>query len=475
MYRNIGYLFTYFYSLLLLLALVTNMHSLISIALLSLVIFSILFKMGKGIVMLEAISLFYIFTCLVMPVVGYKFYSYENLMARLFKRYMQVPEETYFHYALPALILFTIILTFPLSNKKYEDSGDFLFEHLNRIKAYLKKYPNVGATIMVVGSLELLFGGIFPGGLRFFFDLFFFSSFAGLLMVYYGENYKYKTFLIPVFVLLVLFKALESSMFTVVAYMSLSLASFFLIGNNTGIVKKVGFFLFGIFFLLVLQNSKVAYRKAARISGNKEVQVATFVDIVQKQFFISENFFQVKEFYPLFIRFNQGFNVSTVMKRIPTVQDFDGGDMVRKSILASVTPRFLWPDKPKAGGHFNMQYYAGTTIVYGTYSTNVGPLGEAYGAFGVLGGIATICVLALYIRFVYFRVWRISMKYPIMILWLPVIFYQATYSAENDILQILNSTIKTSLFIWLVSKIQPRWFGIEKKISGPLISKSLTK
>jgi len=50
-----------------------------------------------------------------------------------------------------------------------------------------------------------------------------------------------------------------------------------------------------------------------------------------------------------------------------------------------------------------------------------------------------------------------------MILWLPIIFYQATYSAENDILQILNSTLKTAFFLWLLSKIRPTWFGIEKK------------
>jgi hypothetical protein len=153
-----------------------------------------------------------------------------------------------------------------------------------------------------------------------------------------------------------------------------------------------------------------------------------------------------------------------VMKRIPVVQDFDEGDMVFKSLLASVTPRFLWPDKPMAGGHFNMKYYAGITIT--NYSTNVGPLGELYGAFGMLGGIAALSLLAFYIRFVYFKVWRISMKYPIMILWLPVIFYQATYSAENDVLQILNSTLKTAFFLWLLSKIRPTWFGIEKKYAA---------
>jgi hypothetical protein len=384
-------------------------------------------------------------------------------MARLFRRFMQVPEQDYFGYALPALILFSFILSFPLNSSKYEDSGEFLFQHIDRIKGYLKKNPNLGATIMIVGAAELLFGGIFPGSLRFFFDIFFFSSFAGLLMVFFGDNKTYKIILIPAFVLLLLLKSLETSMFTVIAYMSIAIASFFLIGNKTRIFRKITFFIVGCFSLLLLQNSKVAYRKVLKASGNNSAQIGTFFNIIQEQFFNSENFFQVNEFYPVFIRLNQGFNVSQVMKRIPSSQDFDRGNMIQKSILASVTPRFLWPDKPMAGGHFNMKYYSGITIIFGTYSTNVGPLGEAYGAYGVIGGILVICILAIYIRFAYFSVWRISLKYPIMILWLPVIFYQTTYSAENDILQILNSTIKSSIFLWLFSKVQPRWFGIEKE------------
>ena len=463
MYKYISYWFSFFYAILLLMTLVSDSYGTLSIILFCLIVLSILYKMGQGIVMLEAISLFYVFTCLVMPVVGYKYYNYENSTARLFRRFMQVSEQDYFGYALPALILFSFILSFPLNSSKYEDSGEFLFQHIDRIKGYLKKNPNLGVTIMIVGAAELLFGGIFPGSLRFFFDIFFFSSFAGLLMVFLGENKTYKTFFIPAFVLLLLVKALQSSMFTVIAYMTIAMASFFLIGNKTGIIKKIVFFIGGCFFLLVLQNSKLAYRKVIRTSGNSSAQIGTFFNIVQEQFFISENFFQVNEFYPVFIRLNQGFNVSQVMKRIPSSQDFDGGAMIQKSILASITPRFLWPDKPKAGGHFNMKYYAGITIIFGTYSTNVGPLGEAYGAYGVIGGILAICILAIYIRFAYFRVWRISLKYPIMILWLPIIFYQTTYSAENDILQILNSTIKTSIFLWLFSKVQPRWFGIEKE------------
>jgi hypothetical protein len=397
-----------------------------------------------------------------MPVVGYRYYTNQHYMAKLFKRYMQVPEETYFSYTLPAILIFTIILSLPLYSREVEDSDEFLYSHLDRIKKYLLKHPHIGASIMIVGSVELLLTSFIPGSIKFFFDIFFFSSFAGLLMVYFGKEYKYKTVLVPIFLGLVLFKALQSTMFTVIAYMSVAMASFFVIGNQTGILKKIGYFFIGCFFILFLQNTKMAYRRALRVSGiSGTAQISTFVDVVKEQFFVSKTFFQVDEFYPLFVRFNQGYNVSTVMKRIPLAQDFDEGDMVYKSLLASVTPRFLWPDKPMAGGHFNMKYYAGVTII--NYSTNVGPLGELYGAFGPIGGIGAIMLLAFYIRFVYFKVWRISMKYPIMILWLPVIFYQVTYSAENDILQILNSTLKTALFLWLVSKVRPSWFGIEKK------------
>ena len=462
MYKSISYWFSFFYVILLLMTLVSDNYATISIVLFVLIVLSILYKMGQGIVMLETISLFYVFTCLVMPVVGYKYYNYGFMFARLSRRFMQVPEQNYFGYVLPALILFCFILSFPLNKRNYIDSGEFLFQNINKIKEYLKKNPHLGATIMVVGAAEFIFREIFPESIRFFFDIFFFSSFAGLLMVYFGDNKTYKIFLIPAFIFLLLVKAIESSLFTVIAYMSIAMASFFLIGNKTGIVKKVIYFIMGCFFLLVLQNSKIAYRKVLRSTGNSSAQVTTFFNIVQDQFFISENFLQVKEFYPVFIRLNQGYNVSQVLQRIPSAQDFDGGTMIQKSILASITPRFLWPDKPKAGGHFNMKYYAGLTIIYGLYSTNVGPLGEAYGAFGVFGGILVMCALAFYIRFVYYRVWRISLKYPIMILWLPVIFYHTTYSAENDILQILNSTIKSSIFLWLVSKVQPKWFGIHK-------------
>jgi hypothetical protein len=68
-----------------------------------------------------------------------------------------------------------------------------------------------------------------------------------------------------------------------------------------------------------------------------------------------------------------------------------------------------------------------------------------------------------FIRWAYKRVFVLSVKTPLLIFWLPVIFYQVTYSAETDTLQIMNSVIKSAFFVWILIKITPGWFGVIKK------------
>jgi len=125
-------------------------------------------------------------------------------------------------------------------------------------------------------------------------------------------------------------------------------------------------------------------------------------------------------------------------------------------------PRFMWADKPMAGGAANMQYYAGYTIK--GYTVNIGPLGEAYGSFGVTGGIIFMMVLGAFIRFAYGAVFRLAGRFPLLVFWLPVLFYQVTYSGENDTLQILNSLMKSAFFIWLLYKAFPQLLMPSKKL-----------
>jgi hypothetical protein len=149
------------------------------------------------------------------------------------------------------------------------------------------------------------------------------------------------------------------------------------------------------------------------------------------------------------------------MQRFPSQQEFDDGSHLLITTASALVPRFLWPDKAEAGGVENMKYFAGVTI-YG-WSTNVSPVGEAYASFGPLGGIFYMLLLGLFIRWVYKRVFIISQKLPLLVLWLPVLFYQITYSMETDSLQIFNSLLKGAFFLWLLYIITPDWFGVTKK------------
>jgi len=114
-----------------------------------------------------------------------------------------------------------------------------------------------------------------------------------------------------------------------------------------------------------------------------------------------------------------------------------------------------------------MQYYAGLNIT--GWSTNVGPLGEAYGSFGPAGGILFMILLGGLIRWSYFQVFKKSVRRPLLIFWIPVLFYQVTYAAETDSLQVFNSLTKSAFFIWLLYRQWPQWFGVEKKRPGLVI------
>jgi hypothetical protein len=251
-------------------------------------------------------------------------------------------------------------------------------------------------------------------------------------------------------------------MFTVVAYMSLTIFSFFFLGSKTSMFKKLLVFVFGFLLLIVLQNTKKAYRFytwGKKFEGN---QIELFTNLLVDNVSKGDALFEKNTFFPIYMRTNQGFNV---MKRFPKVYPHDNGKFLATNIASSFVPRFLWPDKPEAGGKFNMKYYTGWTI--SNWSTNIGPLGEAYGAFGVIGGIIYMALLAFFIRWVYQKVYRLAVTVnPLIICWFPVLFYQVTYSSETDTLQIINALLKTAFFIWLMYKFIPSWFGISKTGEG---------
>jgi len=441
------------------LSLFTDWYGPLTVVLFVSVIVMMLDTLGKGIVLREIIALHSCFVCLLMPLVGYTFFPRTNAIARIWVRYMPIPLEQYFSFCLPAVAGFVLALCWPLMNQKYTDHGPALQARLEKARGIVQQKANIGLLLLVIGMLSFEGSNYLPAAVQFFFLLFYFAGFAGLLYVYYAKSFKYRKVVLFGFAIFILITTLNTGMFTIVAYMGMTLLSFFFLGQKTKLWKKLMFFAVAVFFLMVVQMVKPAFR--AKIwKGDYQGNRALLFGNLFMDKLTNLNVESADVFFPVYYRTNQGFNVSLVMRRIPASQPHDNGSNLALALASAFVPRFLWPDKPEAGGKFNMAYYTGIKIV--GWSTNIGPLGEAWGSFGT-AGILFMVLLGLFIRFAYRTIFKISVKIPLLMFWLPVFFYQVTYSAETDTLQIFNFLVKASFFVFLLYKVKPDWFILVKK------------
>jgi hypothetical protein len=368
---------------------------------------------------------------------------------------MPVQQNVYFDYALPAVTGFSLLLCWPLNGKNKADHGIPLQQLIERVKAILTGNQRFGIYLLIAGVLISMFVQSLPTSLQFIFTLFYFSAFAGSLYVFFSKSFPFKRIILISFGLFILAASLRNGMFTIIAYMGMTMFSFFFLGRKIPMWKKLVSFVAAVFLIMLIQSIKPEYRKMLR-RNYEASKVETFTNLVSERLTNINKFITSEAFFPMHYRANQGFNLALVIRKYPARTPHDNGSRLLVAIASAFVPRVIWPDKPEAGGVANMMYYAGVRIA--GWSTNVGPLGEAYASFGSEGGIIYMMLLGLFIRFAYMRVFIIARKIPLLILWIPVLFYQITYSAENDTLQILNSLIKSAFFIFILYKFVPKLF-----------------
>jgi hypothetical protein len=425
------------------------------------VVFSILNKLGRGIVLRELIGLHGCIFCLLMPLLGYEWYTNSNLLSRLWVTYMPVTDTVYFSFALPAMAGFITALCWPINKRNISDEGIYISVYLERAKKALVIHPHIGLVFIITGIFFLYIGPYLPESLQYPANLLYTSSYAGFLYIYFNKTLRYRKIAILLFAVFICAKAL-GGMFTEIAYMSVTIFSFFFIGKKTAMWKKTLIFFLGIFFLVILQSVKLSYRKVVwEKKGFNDSKAVLFSTIAADKLGNASSLLNADAFFPVYVRFNQGFNVALVIKQFTLYKTYDNGSQLFFNAASSFVPRFLWPDKPASGGKVNMLYYAGYKL--NNWSTNVGPLGEAYGSFGVTGGIFYMFFLGLFIRWAYQYFFIVSKNLPLLLFWMPLLFFQITYSLETDTLQILNSLIKAGFFIWLLVKLLPWMFGVVKK------------
>jgi hypothetical protein len=144
------------------------------------------------------------------------------------------------------------------------------------------------------------------------------------------------------------------------------------------------------------------------------------------------------------IRINQGWIISRIMQMVPAYVPRADGETVRDAVFATLVPRFLYPNKPKAGGRENYERFTGYPLERA--SMGISLLGEGYANFGVLGAPLFLLAVGLIYSVAFRFVFWIGEKEPTLILWLPLLFLHVV-KAESELVVVLNYLVKAGVLI----------------------------
>lgn len=352
---------------------------------------------------------------------------------------MKIPEGEYFAYAIPAVLAFI----FGLHLRAEQNAGERL--DLEAIRNFIQQNTLVAPVLIGVGFLASVVSRFFSSDLAFMFYLIGSFKFIGLYLLIIGE--KRLNWLAMVLVLgSIVSSSLGTGMFhdllTWVMFTAAILAQKYEVGSR---IKLIGLFVF-IFIATTIQLLKSDYRVTA--IQNQEISgIEAFAQLYRQE---NENqgVFYFEKMAQSNVRINQGFIITNIMHTVPDKVPFAKGSELLELLEAAFLPRFLAPDKLKAGDRSIFKKYSGIPITPGT-SMGLSSLGDAYVNFGILGGVFFMFLLG----FMYSEILRFFSRsqriYPLIILFSPLVFYYPI-RPDCELHTILGHLFKSIILVFSV-------------------------
>ena len=412
-------------------------------------------NLGKTIwVFLDVISLLLALTCLVAPLFFYHHFTETNDLAVLWVKFMPVSSDEYYGFTIPASL--ALILGFNIGFIRRKELRYSIQEYVRL--GLLSRPAKLGFQLVLISLVMGFVRSIAPGSLGFIVFLSTKLIFIGFLYLYFsGRKPSVKWVFIAIGLLF--FQSLQAAMFGELIFMILLAVIIFTYGKRYSISFKAGVIAAGIAAIILIQSIKLDYRKVvwADTGSGGVANIALFANLASQKTQDAGTFFSEEKMFFTAVRFNQGWLVASVMKNVPAIVPYANGETIWQSLLASIAPRFLWPDKPEAGGKANIKRFLGWDLE-GT-SMNIGLLGESYANFGIWAGCIFLFFYGLAFQWAYNFCIKLTYTHPTLILWLPLLFFYCI-GVENDVLTVVNHLTKTGLFVYLLYKLYPKIFRI---------------
>jgi hypothetical protein len=362
---------------------------------------------------------------------------------------MQVPEDQYFIYALPAVICFIIGLHIRAGML----DGEVVDQ--NKIKLFVTENPKLPYLFIGIGFVSSFVSGFFGSELGFVFTLLASFKYVGAFMIILG-NKELK----PVTLFLVYGSIIASSLGNAMFHDLLTWLIF--LGAVLAIKYKPSVRIKAIvtFFFLLLATSiqmiKGDYRDATWKGGE-----AGGLETLQKTVEESQertSFFSLEKLGGSNVRINQGFIVTNIMRNIPEKEPFAKGEELKIILEAAIMPRILAPNKLNAGDRAFFMKYSGMPLAKGT-SMGLSSVGDGYINFGIVGG----CIFMFFYGLLFNEVLRIfkynEKDYPALILFIGLVFY-FPIRPDCELQTILGHLFKSCFLLFVMMQIWKHVFKV---------------
>ncbi|MCX6323473.1 MAG: hypothetical protein NTZ41_04640, partial [Sphingobacteriales bacterium] len=362
---------------------------------------------------------------------------------------MQIPEEQYFLYVIPAVICFILGLHIRAGMLEGE------VVDLEKIKRFVKENPKLPYFFIGIGFVSSFVSGLFGAELGFVFTLLACFKFIGTFLIILSG-----TKLRPLFLFLVYGSVIASSLGNAMFHDLLTWLVF--LGSVLAIkykptVQLKAIVTFGFILLAItIQLVKGDYREATW-KGGEETGLETLQKTVEESKSKS-GFFSMEKLGTSNVRINQGFIITNIMSNIPARVPFAKGEEMAQIFEAAIMPRILAPNKLNAGDRDFFMKYSGMPLAEGT-SMGLSSVGDAYINFGVVGGALFMLLYGMFFSEVLKAFNYFSPDYPILILFTAMVFY-FPIRPDCELQTILGHLIKSCFLIFVMIQIWNHVFKV---------------
>ncbi len=363
---------------------------------------------------------------------------------------MWMPIDQYMALTVPSVFALAIGIFAAESKAERKIQKDAIAQ----MTGFVSRYPDLPVLLTVIAFLSSVGSVFLPPTLAFVAYLLTNLKYAAVILFLFSKSPD-KLIWIGVIVGMMFIEAATTSLFHDAILWSVLIGGAYAYQKRISIPNRL---LLGLLFLLVvtlINSVKADYRdriwKQAR-EGSAVVYLDLTGDKFEKVYRGETSLSRL--FDDLRVRLNQGRIISRIMYNVPRNVPFQRGETIKDGIVAALVPRFIMPDKARAGGQKVYQLLTGWKL-NPTTSMGASILGEAYGNFGVLGAIVFMAIFGYLVSYLLRMIVLYSANNPLLLALVPCVFIHMI-KAETDFVTVVNFIVKAALLYTVV------FFGLTK-------------